>query len=206
MDMNFDGSDDGVGGWEGMCVYLYDCDGIVDSTLTNTNGDYFFDVSGDIADNEWRIEFRPKGALEFLSPSTTDEVQFTDSPSCSINIGFGDAAAFCQSADMVDLATTCYVQGDPNDGGDAVVTWSYDQTGETGSVAIVADVSSAGAVYGLTYRKTTEELFTLSVLKRHIADGVGGLDAIYVMDLSGCLLYTSPSPRDRTRYRMPSSA
>ena len=24
--------------------------------------------------------------------------------------------------------------------------------------------------------------------------------------LKGCLLYTSPSPRDRTRYRMPSSA
>ena len=24
--------------------------------------------------------------------------------------------------------------------------------------------------------------------------------------LTGCLLYTSPSPRDRTRYRMPSSA
>ena len=26
------------------------------------------------------------------------------------------------------------------------------------------------------------------------------------VDLSGCLLYTSPSPRDRTRSRMPSSA
>ena len=25
-------------------------------------------------------------------------------------------------------------------------------------------------------------------------------------DLGGCLLYTSPSPRDRTRSRMPSSA
>ena len=24
--------------------------------------------------------------------------------------------------------------------------------------------------------------------------------------IDGCLLYTSPSPRDRTRYRMPSSA
>ena len=26
------------------------------------------------------------------------------------------------------------------------------------------------------------------------------------IDFSGCLLYTSPSPRDRTRSRMPSSA
>ena len=28
----------------------------------------------------------------------------------------------------------------------------------------------------------------------------------YSADWSGCLLYTSPSPRDRTRSRMPSSA
>ena len=26
------------------------------------------------------------------------------------------------------------------------------------------------------------------------------------VEVDGCLLYTSPSPRDRTRYRMPSSA
>ncbi|VTU69553.1 hypothetical protein AMBR_BLFENHAL_02245 [Lacticaseibacillus rhamnosus] len=29
---------------------------------------------------------------------------------------------------------------------------------------------------------------------------------IYAKSLSPCLLYTSPSPRDRTRSRMPSSA
>ena len=38
--------------------------------------------------------------------------------------------------------------------------------------------------------------------------GIGGLD--YIQEESGqlriCLLYTSPSPRDRTRSRMPSSA
>ena len=30
--------------------------------------------------------------------------------------------------------------------------------------------------------------------------------ALYIMIFKGCLLYTSPSPRDRTRSRMPSSA
>ena len=29
---------------------------------------------------------------------------------------------------------------------------------------------------------------------------------VYEIKLNGCLLYTSPSPRDRTRSRMPSSA
>ena len=32
------------------------------------------------------------------------------------------------------------------------------------------------------------------------------LKAISIVGTNGCLLYTSPSPRDRTRSRMPSSA
>ena len=32
------------------------------------------------------------------------------------------------------------------------------------------------------------------------------LDVIFEEHINSCLLYTSPSPRDRTRYRMPSSA
>ena len=40
-------------------------------------------------------------------------------------------------------------------------------------------------------------------------DAVGAIDAVVVHAagrIGGCLLYTSPSPRDRTRSRMPSSA
>ena len=33
-----------------------------------------------------------------------------------------------------------------------------------------------------------------------------GIKSRYVMDKEGCLLYTSPSPRDRQKSRMPSSA
>ena len=37
-------------------------------------------------------------------------------------------------------------------------------------------------------------------------EAVGGHAAQPLADGDVCLLYTSPSPRDRTRYRMPSSA
>ena len=37
-------------------------------------------------------------------------------------------------------------------------------------------------------------------------EALGGYFAERVTDLKDCLLYTSPSPRDRTRSRMPSSA
>ena len=42
-----------------------------------------------------------------------------------------------------------------------------------------------------------------SLPKALVKDGV---DARVIMPLYGCLLYTSPSPRDRSLSRMPSSA
>ena len=37
-------------------------------------------------------------------------------------------------------------------------------------------------------------------------DGIQNGDVVATLALNTCLLYTSPSPRDRTRSRMPSSA
>ena len=46
---------------------------------------------------------------------------------------------------------------------------------------------------------------------KHVAESnsvliTGGLGGVMKAASHGCLLYTSPSPRDRTRSRMPSSA
>ena len=43
-------------------------------------------------------------------------------------------------------------------------------------------------------------------IETHGGTGVGGSDDHAGVDIGRCLLYTSPSPRDRTRSRMPSSA
>ena len=58
--------------------------------------------------------------------------------------------------------------------------------------------------------KTTGNEFA-SIVEEGVqaADVSGYIDTgsyIFNALLSGCLLYTSPSPRDRTRSRMPSSA
>ena len=49
---------------------------------------------------------------------------------------------------------------------------------------------------------------TAPELEKILYDAIPILDHgfIRVVDYMGCLLYTSPSPRDRTRSRMPSSA
>ena len=53
------------------------------------------------------------------------------------------------------------------------------------------------------------ELFWLSVIALFLSGAVDGVSMIIrqtILQLKTCLLYTSPSPRDRTRSRMPSSA
>ena len=54
-------------------------------------------------------------------------------------------------------------------------------------------------------RGTTEKVVTLWILTIIAIPKFIMIAAIF-MHLYGCLLYTSPSPRDRTRSRMPSSA
>ena len=55
-------------------------------------------------------------------------------------------------------------------------------------------------------RKTKTILEELnSLYKDHNKSAIIESRAIHIID-SACLLYTSPSPRDRTRSRMPSSA
>ena len=55
--------------------------------------------------------------------------------------------------------------------------------------------------YGLKF-SPGEEGYLMHGVVTHVIDKSGTLRARY----HGCLLYTSPSPRDRTRSRMPSSA
>ena len=53
------------------------------------------------------------------------------------------------------------------------------------------------------------QAWSLDQLRARAKDSVekhGGLDSAAFAKLSGCLLYTSPSPRDRQKSRMPSSA
>ena len=82
---------------------------------------------------------------------------------------------------------------------------------------LVHELKSQLKIRGITYRELAHELqLSESAVKQMFSSGnmtLARLDRIceiLSMDLAdllqACLLYTSPSPRDRTRSRMPSSA
>ena len=67
-----------------------------------------------------------------------------------------------------------------------------------------ADGESSGNLL-MKYFKKVEENYDPGIAKRVYDAFIAGRSAIVSKDYV-CLLYTSPRPRDRTRYRMPSSA
>ena len=70
-------------------------------------------------------------------------------------------------------------------------------------LALCGGVGGAKLAYGLSQLTTPDEIVFLV----NTGDDFIHLDLYISPDLDTvCLLYTSPSPRDRTRSRMPSSA
>ena len=65
--------------------------------------------------------------------------------------------------------------------------------------------------FAIPFEQSVVNVSRLHILKRFYQylrqeRGLGELDEAQMFACYRCLLYTSPSPRDRTRYRMPSSA
>ena len=81
-------------------------------------------------------------------------------------------------------------------------TLRHEKNPQTRFVAILSEEGRALAKdYDINPENPQSFLFIKDALAHASSDGV--LELVHHV---GCLLYTSPSPRDRTRSRMPSSA
>ena len=67
----------------------------------------------------------------------------------------------------------------------------------------IRSVYSSGFFKNIEFRKDDSGVLIISVLER---PSIASINFEGNKDIKTCLLYTSPSPRDRTRSRMPSSA
>ena len=77
---------------------------------------------------------------------------------------------------------------------------AYKEAGHEGKIGIVHSLESK-----YPYDKTKDE-DVKAAKNEDVLNNQFLLDATFLGKYRDCLLYTSPSPRDRTRSRMPSSA
>ena len=153
-------------------------------------------------------------ALDGSGDDILGEIEYTANPMISVTSGF---EAFDPATDITRVVSTIELAGNPSgsDGADlevangtitgGPVTWTVTQTGaEVDAGPAVISIETNGDVL-----PTFQPIVTAStVTYRGAASGhdfisnePGATGALEV-----CLLYTSPSPRDRQKSRMPSSA
>ena len=128
-------------------------------------------------------------------PQKEDIPQQIETVETWISMGFkGIAVAPSDPEALVKPINSAMGKGIP------VITIDTDSPNSNRICYIGTDNYTAGRVAG-------EEMAKILKGKGRVAIATGSLTAMNSLErMRGCLLYTSPSPRDRTRSRMPSSA
>lgn len=195
-DYNADGDHDaGEPGFAGITVAAYAADGTTyGPTTSGGDGTYSLPVPNGV---EVRVEFTELPAFMQSGPSgtgSTTSVTFAAGPA-TVNFGVNNPAQYCES--NPDMATACYVNGDPLANGtsaplDAFVSFPYDASGQWNPTPSptspmpthLARFDSVGAVWGVAYQRSSQTVFTSALMKRHVGFGRLGTGGIYTMDYS----------------------
>lgn len=176
-------------GVAGVTVKAYACDNTVYQATTDAFGKW--SISGAVV-YPVRVEFTSIPPA-FLNTSTVygasskTTVQFVDAASCAVNLGVNDPIDYCQSNPLI--ITPCYVSGDPlvagsAASGDVLVGFPYNSSGTGGTKTFMIPASTIGSTWAQAYSKYTKRLFSAATIKRHSGLGPGGLDAIYITNLT----------------------
>lgn len=191
-DYNANGIQDAgeTNGVAGIQVIAYACDGTQYQATTDGLGQWA--ISGVSVAYPVRVEFSniPTAYLGTSTPhglSSRTTVQFVNGSSCDVNLGVNDPLDYCQTDPMI--ITPCYVMGDPLQPGSsasapALVGFPYMSSGNVGPKTFMISGQDVGTTWAQAYHKITKRLFSAATLKRHAGLGPGGLDAIYVTDLT----------------------
>lgn len=179
-DFNNDGILDATetSGVAGVTVTAFDGDGVVETVTTDALGRYTFTALS--FPNTYRVEFSALPAPylpTFHEVGGSNDVQFVDAPACDVNYGVNAPTDYCQDDPYV--VTACYVGGDNTGSGDVLVGVPYNQVGAMAQYAVANEI---GSTWGLAYNRTTDEIYSAAVVKRHAGLGPNGIGAIYKTD------------------------
>ncbi|WP_143092853.1 SdrD B-like domain-containing protein [Arsenicibacter rosenii] len=176
-------------GVAGVTIKAYACDNTLYQATTDAFGKW--SIGGAVV-YPVRVEFTNIPPA-FLNTSTVygagskTTVQFVDAASCNVNLGVNDPIDYCQDNPLI--ITPCYVSGDPlvagsAASGDVLVGFPYNSSGSGGTKTFMIPASTLGSTWAQVYSKYTKRLFSAATIKRHSGLGPGGLDAIYITNLT----------------------
>ena len=78
-----------------------------------------------------------------------------------------------------------------------------DDRGYAHGEALSSKIEATIDFYARIFKKSSAEILDLA---KHFRSVIYEYNPAYCEEIEGCLLYTSPSPRDKRQSRMPSSA
>ena len=166
-------------GEAGMVVTAYDSsNSVVASAPIGSDGSY--SLSGVTFPVRLELSGLPSG-LQFsgTGAGSSTGILFVGAAAADANFAVSAPADYCGSNPR--LAVTCFVSGDQSNTtapADTLVSVNYDKTNKTSD----GFTTETGAVWGLAYNRTREELFSAAFLKRHSGWGPQGIGGIYVTD------------------------
>lgn len=176
-------------GVAGLSITIFPCTGPPLTTTSDAFGNW--QITSALT-YPVRVEFTNIPAT-YLGSSTLQgrnsrtTVQFVEASRCDINLGVNDPLDYCQTNPLV--VTPCYVNGDPLVMGTAAtdpafVGFPYASSGGSSGKTFMLPASMVGSLWAMAYSRSTKRLFSAATLKRHAGLGPGGLDAIYITDLT----------------------
>ncbi|MEY3239085.1 MAG: hypothetical protein RIR11_523 [Bacteroidota bacterium] len=169
----------GVGG---VTVRAYDCNGnLIGTTTTDVLGQFTFGVLSPAPTTgaPVRIEFSGLPSPYVPTSNGTDgrtDVQFITAPECNVDYGVVAPADYCQA--NPNLITPVHYNGELTTA-NSMLRFAYTSPG---TITGVSTTNQTGTTWGVTYKRSTNQLFTSAFLKRHSAMGNGGPGAIYVIN------------------------
>lgn len=174
----------GVGGITVSCVDGAGNNGTaVTSSASATLGQYTLTGCSGAA----RVEFSGFLAGDYagaVGSGNQTSVQFVNAPVANVDFAISLLGDYYGpgSNTLPDIATSIMTNGDQSSGTvKSLVSLPYDASAPwEGDVQQQALDTDTGSIYGIAYKKDTNQIFSSAYLKRHVGLGPGGLDAIYV--------------------------
>lgn len=182
-DTNFNGIDDSEDGVSGVFVRVYNSSGqVMGQAMTGNNG--IFSVQGHEDGAEYRVVYDvpSDNYVSAAGPNNATEVQFVTVPFCKSELGIVEGTDNCDAG--TELFLTCFVNGlgsnSPNQ--ETVIGINHDFNAGS-PVNVYANQSETGAVWGIAYKSSTEELFTSAFIKQNASLTTHGHDAIFTTNV-----------------------